>query len=202
MSPRPRRNADSEIFEAVRRLKAHRGPEELTLADVALEIDLTPGGLVQRFGSKRGLLLAASRAETDATRDRLAAIRAGAASPMAAIYAWAESETVPAGRTADLLRRRLWEAWELADPDFRPLRKRRAKETRRALESWVAEAIEFGEIPRGDAERIARTIELTARGSVELWARQREGRPSDRLKEDLRAALLRRDGTSASPVRP
>ncbi|MCA1563440.1 MAG: TetR/AcrR family transcriptional regulator, partial [Acidobacteria bacterium] len=36
---------------------ARLGPVRLTLADVAREIGLSPATLVQRFGSKRGLLL-------------------------------------------------------------------------------------------------------------------------------------------------
>ena len=60
MSPRPRQNTDLEILYAAFRAIARLGPSKLTLADVAREADVSPASLVQRFGSKRALLLAAS----------------------------------------------------------------------------------------------------------------------------------------------
>src|SRR6185436_3780141 len=60
MSPRPRQNTDIEILQAAFRAIARLGPNKLTLADVAREANVTAASLVQRFGSKRALLLAAS----------------------------------------------------------------------------------------------------------------------------------------------
>jgi AcrR family transcriptional regulator len=60
MSPRPRQNSDQEILMAAFRAIAKLGPTKLTLADVAKEASVTPASLVQRFGSKRDLLLAAA----------------------------------------------------------------------------------------------------------------------------------------------
>ncbi len=60
MSPRPRQNTDLEILYAAFRAIARLGPSKLTLADVAREANVSAASLVQRFGSKRALLLAAS----------------------------------------------------------------------------------------------------------------------------------------------
>ena len=61
MTPgRPQKVTDEEIFAAVQRAMTRRGPHELTLADIAGEAGVTPGRLVQRFGSKRALLIALS----------------------------------------------------------------------------------------------------------------------------------------------
>ena len=49
---------DDEIFAAAQRAMTRRGPHELTLAHIAVEAGVSPGRLVQRFGSKRALLLA------------------------------------------------------------------------------------------------------------------------------------------------
>jgi AcrR family transcriptional regulator len=57
---RPRQNTDVEIPQAAFRAIARLGPTRLTLADVAEEAGVTPAALVQRFGSKRALLLAAA----------------------------------------------------------------------------------------------------------------------------------------------
>ena len=58
MSPRPRTTSDATILAALTRVISRIGPAKLTLADVAAEAGHSRAGLVQRFGSKRGLLLA------------------------------------------------------------------------------------------------------------------------------------------------
>ena len=60
MSPRPRKASDAEVFAAAGRVMARVGPAQLTLAQIAGEAGLTAGALVQRFGSKRELLVALS----------------------------------------------------------------------------------------------------------------------------------------------
>ena len=57
MSPGRQRTSDEQVFAAVQRAMTKRGPHELTLADVATEAGVSPGRLVQRYGSKRALLL-------------------------------------------------------------------------------------------------------------------------------------------------
>jgi AcrR family transcriptional regulator len=58
VSPRPRQASDAEILAAALTAILRHGPVRLTLAHVAREAGLSPAALVQRFGSKRGLLLA------------------------------------------------------------------------------------------------------------------------------------------------
>jgi len=57
MSPRPQKVTDDEIYMAAERAMSKVGPGELTLAHIAGEAGITAGLLVQRFGSKRDLLL-------------------------------------------------------------------------------------------------------------------------------------------------
>ena len=58
MSPRPRTVSDEHIFVATGLAITRLGPTRLTLADVASEVGLSAAALVQRFGSKRQLLVA------------------------------------------------------------------------------------------------------------------------------------------------
>ncbi|WP_370103536.1 helix-turn-helix domain-containing protein [Streptacidiphilus sp. MAP12-20] len=51
---------DSAILAAAVRVMGRTGPVRLTPALIAEEVGLVPGTLMQRFGSKRGLLLALS----------------------------------------------------------------------------------------------------------------------------------------------
>src|SRR5204863_7118420 len=61
MSPRRRKAEDVDVFAALLRVMLRCGPAELTLRAIAAEAGLTAGALVQRFGSKRALLLAHAR---------------------------------------------------------------------------------------------------------------------------------------------
>ncbi|MGH2614392.1 MAG: helix-turn-helix domain-containing protein, partial [Thermomicrobiales bacterium] len=65
MVGRPRTVTDAEILAAAERAIARHGPARLTLAHVAAEVGLTPPTLLQRFGSKRGLLLAVAARGAD-----------------------------------------------------------------------------------------------------------------------------------------
>ncbi len=63
---RPRGVDDAVILRATTQVMGQVGPADLTLAAVAREVGLAPATLVQRFGSKHGLLLAlADQAEKD-----------------------------------------------------------------------------------------------------------------------------------------
>src|SRR5207247_1703558 len=66
MAPRPRSTTDADLLTAAARAVSQVGPSRLTLADVAREAGVAPATLVQRFGSKRGLLLALVRAGSGA----------------------------------------------------------------------------------------------------------------------------------------
>jgi len=61
MSPRPRKAENADVFAALVRVMHRRGPAELTLREIASEAGVTAGALVQRFGSKRAMLLAHAR---------------------------------------------------------------------------------------------------------------------------------------------
>ena len=84
MSPRPRATSDSDILSATYRIVSRLGPN-LTLADIAKEAGISPATLVQRFGSKRGLLLALAASGSQGLPEEFARIRAAHRSPLAAI---------------------------------------------------------------------------------------------------------------------
>src|SRR6185437_3426430 len=81
MSPRRRKAEDLDVFAALVRVMLRRGPEELTLREVAAEAGLTAGALVQRFGSKRAMVLAHAR-HAAATGDAGGAVPPRTTSPL------------------------------------------------------------------------------------------------------------------------
>src|ERR1700720_4695767 len=82
MSPRPRQTSDEAILMATMRVMQRRSPVDLTLADVAKEAGVVPATLIQRFGTKRGLLLAACSTAPGGAQEQFAAARAKYGSPL------------------------------------------------------------------------------------------------------------------------
>src|SRR5262245_3308636 len=121
MSPRPRSASDTEILEAAGRAIARLGPARLTLADVAKEVGLSPATLVQRFGSKRGLLLALARAGAGEVDDCFAAVRAAHPSPLEALVAAATAMTQHTQAPEEMANHLAFLQIDLCDPDFHRL---------------------------------------------------------------------------------
>src|SRR6478672_10616635 len=90
MSPRARKASDEQVFAAALRAMSQTGPAQLTLGEIAAQAGLTPAALVQRFGSKRKLLLALAEKSAEAPTAMFAELRASHESPLAALRAYAQ----------------------------------------------------------------------------------------------------------------
>lgn len=83
MSPRRRKAEDADVFAAMARVMKRVGPAELTLGAIAAAAGVTAGALVQRFGSKRELMLAHWRQASASGGDRRPPGRPRTRSPLA-----------------------------------------------------------------------------------------------------------------------
>src|SRR5437588_6915640 len=119
MTPRPRKVSDEDVFTAAMRAMSRLGPGELTLAEIAREAGVTAGALVQRFGSKRALLLALSRTAAKGAGDYFRALTREQASPLAALREYAECFAHLAESPGALARSLAYLQIDLSDADFR-----------------------------------------------------------------------------------
>jgi AcrR family transcriptional regulator len=190
VSPRPRKVSDDDLFAATHRATNRLAPNELTLAEIAAEAGVTAGAIVQRFGSKRALLLALARAAAESTGDFIGQLRAAHKSPLAAIVAYAECMAGLAQSPAALARNLAYLQIDLADPDFRDQLSVQARATRAGLRGLLEAAVAAGEVKRGtDVVTLARTVEAIISGSLMTWAFYHEG-PADRwIRDDVSAVL-------------
>src|SRR6476620_232675 len=117
MSPRPRATSDADILTATHRVVSRLGPN-LTLADVAREAGDSPATLVQRFGSKRGLLLAFAAAGSTGLDAELDRIRQRHRSPLAAVYDVAAGVAAMAVTPETLSNSLAFLQIDLTDPEF------------------------------------------------------------------------------------
>ena len=87
MAGRPRTTSNDDILAGAARVLARLGPARLALADVGAEVGLAPATLVQRFGSKRGLLLALAEQAAGVARAEFAAARRSEGAPLETLVA-------------------------------------------------------------------------------------------------------------------
>ena len=189
MSPRRRKAEDADVFAAMGRVMRRVGPAELTLGAIAKEAGVTAGALVQRFGSKRELLLTHWR-QAAGGGDRRMQQAPRARSPLNELRAAAALFAKLAVSPRAALRNLAYMQSDCADRALRPHVLRHARAARARYEELVADAVARGELRAGtDAAALARMIEVTLGGSFLAWTLYREGPAAKRFREDLDTTL-------------
>jgi AcrR family transcriptional regulator len=189
MSPRPRQASDEELLQAAFRALARHGPGRVTLADVAAEAGLSAAALVQRFGSKRALLLAVA-ADAAAGSDYIfPGLRARHRSPVAALLGLADCMALM-GRTPDEVANNLaFLHVDLSDADFHRHAHTGSRRMHDGIRALVRDAVAAGELSRCDPARLASALQAAMYGSLLTWVVHREGEVSDWVRRDLRTLL-------------
>jgi AcrR family transcriptional regulator len=190
MSPRRRKAEDVDVFAALVRVMHRCGPAELTLREIAAEAGLTAGALVQRFGSKRAMLLAHARYAAATGDTGVTVPRPRSSSPLEALRAITAVHAQLAVSPRAALRNLAYLHNDLVDPVLRRHLLRLSRTARLWYEQRLGDAVDAGEL-RADTniEGLARLIEVTLRGSFLSWTLYREGSAADWLCEDFDATL-------------
>jgi AcrR family transcriptional regulator len=189
MSPRTRLKPDSEILAGAVCIIERLGPSRFTLADVGKEVGIAPATLMQRFGSKRGLLLAIASQGASGVREEFARIRAECRSPLRAVEAVARCMAQMA-RTPEAVANHLaFLEMDLADPDFHRLALAHARQFGAELRALLEEAVRAGELRRCPIARLALAVQSIMGGSMLNWAIYRGGRADAWIAADLETLL-------------
>jgi len=189
MSPRPRTVSDDAILAATARMIGAVGPVRLTLADVGSEVGLSPATLLQRFGSKRGLLRALVERSVDAVERSFRDRRAGAASALEAVMA-AASDLAAHVRTPEELANHLaFFQVDLSDPEFHRLALEYSRRVRAGYRALLDEAVGAGELDACDTAALASALQGVAAGSLLNWAIHRDGPVVDWVRRDVETVI-------------
>ena len=191
MSPRPRTVADADILMAAARVLSKVGPTRLTLAHVGRASGLSPGALVKRFGSKRGLLLAMSRQSVESVDACFAAVRSSHPAPLDAFVAAALEMTRYVQTPEEVANHLAYLQIDLSDPDFYALMKENSARIEAGYRRLLNEAVQAGELEPCDTGRLARAVGAMVTGSLLGWAIDRRGTAEAFVRADL-AMLLDR----------
>lgn len=185
MSPRPRLMPDADVLAGVARVIEQLGPSRFTLSDVANEVGLAPATLVQRFGSKRGLLLAVAGQGASGVREEFARLRAASRSPLRAIEAVARCIASMAKTPEALANHLAFLEIDLSDRDFHRLALAHARQFHAEVRALLDEAVRAGELRRCPTARLAHAVQSMIGGSLLGWAIHRKGKAESSILANL-----------------
>jgi AcrR family transcriptional regulator len=180
---------DADVLTATMRVVSRVGPGRLTLADVAAEAGLAPATLLQRFGSKRGLLLAVAEQSMAGVDECFARMRSAHRSPLAAVIASLEEMTHMCETPEAMANNLAFLEIDLTDPDFHRLALENSRAMMAGYRALLDEAVAAGELARCDTARLARALCAMAGGSMLNWAILREGTVTEWLRGDIETLL-------------
>src|SRR5918996_737693 len=140
MSPRPRKASDEDIFAATQRVMMRLAPAQWTLADIAAEAGLTAGALVQRFGSKRGLMVALTEAWSQSAPALFAQFRERYGSPLAALRAYADCLAEMGESPSAFAHHLSYLQLDLTDPDLHKHVRAQSRATRQSIRQLLEDA--------------------------------------------------------------
>ena len=171
--------SDEAVLAAAATVMFARGPSEFTLGDVAKAAGIAPATLVQRFGDKHGLIVAAIEQDNRTFERFLAELpsEVGAEAVIDVFARMFDGVVADADRFADQL---LWLRQDMRDPDLNRLARERFGKLRAAV------AARMPPLPIG-ADEAATLVEAQWQGVLVQWGIFRQGRLADFVTAQLRA---------------
>jgi AcrR family transcriptional regulator len=208
MSPRPRETSDAEILAALARVMQRRSPVELTLADVAKEAGVVPATIIQRFGTKRELLLANCKAWTADVSGQFAAARAKYRSPLKTLVELFVEFSGFAATPESMANFLAYLQIDLSDSEFRTVLLQQFTTMRDETKKLLDDAIAARELRPCDSGELARLVQQVNSGAMLDWAVYRKGALGAWIRRALEALLapylsgkLRNSGGAGRGVR-
>jgi AcrR family transcriptional regulator len=190
MRTRRKKVPDKAVFDAIVRLMMRVGPDELTLAAIADEAGLTAGALVQRFGSKRELMLAHARYAATTGDIGLPPLRSRGRSALDTLRSVIDPFVQLAATPDIALRSLAYLQRDLADPGLHAHLLRMTRSARKHYRKLVANAIGARTLRRDtSALRLARAIEAALIGSFVNWTIYRKGPAARWIRRDFDAVI-------------
>jgi AcrR family transcriptional regulator len=189
MTPRPRETSDAEILAALARVMQRRSPVELTLADVAKEAGVVPATIIQRFGTKRELLLANCKAWTADVSGQFAAARAKYGSPLKTLIELFVEFSGFAATPESMANFLAYLQIDLSDPEFRAVLLQQFMTMREETQKLLDDAIAARELKACDSGEVARLVQQVNSGAMLDWAVYRKGPLGAWIRRALEALL-------------
>jgi len=189
MSPRPRETSDAQILAATARVLQRRSPVDLTLADVAKEAGVVPATIIQRFGTKRALLLANCKAWTADVTGQFARARAKYGSPLQTLIELLVDSSAFAATPESMANFLAYLQIDLTDPEFHAVLLKQFATTRDEIKKVLDDAVSAHELKPCDTSQLASLVQQVNGGAMLDWAVYRKGPLATWIRRSLQALL-------------
>lgn len=201
MSPRQRSVSDEAILGATAVVVSRLGPARMTLADIGKEVGLSPATLLQRFGSKRGLLLKLAQLGAEMVAPCFAPLY-HATSPIAALIAAATAITQHMRTPEQLANGLAFLQMDVSDPEFHAFALEHSRQIIAGYRTLLDAAVAKGELRPCDTARLARAVTALSGGSLIEWAIHRKGTAAAWVRQDIESLLDPYRAATTVPVAP
>ena len=189
---RPRTIDDEAVLAAAADVVNRVGPAKLTLQRVADEVGLSAPTLVQRFGSKRGLLLAMGEQASGRWGEVFDAARRRTDSALDALVAALVDLTAHVSTPDAMANSVAFLHMDLSDPEFHGRAVAGLRDMRDLTCDLLDDAVAAGELPAStDTGALATSVLNAYNGALISWAIFREGDLADWLDREVRYVLGR-----------
>jgi AcrR family transcriptional regulator len=189
MSPRPRETSDEELLAATGRVMQRLSPTQLTLVEVAREAGVVPATLIQRFGTKRGLLLAACRSAPSSVPQQFAAAREKYGSPLKTLIELFVECSGFASTPESMANGLAYLQIDLTDPEFHAITLAQFTAIRDETKKLLDDALAARELKPCNTGELARLIQQVNGGGMLDWAVYRKGPLAAWIRRSLEALL-------------
>lgn len=177
---------DDQVLEKALLVISEKGPETFTLADVGKAVGLAPATLMQRFGSKRALLIKAAKYVPAKLKGDLAKLKAKA-------LPWDEElmillSDVPEGlgNRQDIANSLGLLKLDMIDPELHPIARELMERLRTRIKELLEQAKLKGELVSNTAvDELAWELDALRHGLVIQWTLSGTGSLQDWLKKGL-----------------
>ena len=174
---------------ATMRVMERRSPVDLTLADVAKEAGVVPATLIQRFGTKRGLLLAACRTAPGGIPEQFGAARAKYGSPLKTLIELYAEGSGFASTPEAVANGLAYLQIDLVDPEFHAITLAQFTAIRDETKKLLDDAVAAGELEPCNTVELAQLIQQVNDGAMLGWAVYRKGSLAAWLRRSLKGLL-------------
>lgn len=182
---RPRTIQDDHLLRAAARVIAEKGPVSFALADVAKAAGVSAPLLLQRFGSKRGLLVALAATGARSVDAAFAGAQGPPLERLHVALATLAGEPTPRSVANGLAFLQL----DVTDKELRPHAIAFFDAFRKNVRAALEDAIESRDLKRCDTEALAHHVEVVYNGATLVWALRQKGALAETLRHDLDVAL-------------
>lgn len=190
MAGRPRGIDDAVILQRAVDLIGRIGPAKLTLAAVAAEAGIVPATLIQRFGSKHGLLVAVAKRSAEDADAAAGRPRESHSAPLPALEALLVESMAPMTTPETFANHLAFLCMDLTDPQLHEYALVIHEAQRAAIRSLLNEAVAQADLrAETDTAALAGSLQAIVAGAGLSWALDRQGTLPQRLRRELRALL-------------